>query len=85
MTLNLDFQLFFIWLALIIILISQEGEDAWEDDSSVSESSSIYSSRQGPDRRIREFNNPHYNDGDSGKSFHLSYTVVNSLINIMVF
>ncbi|XP_057456498.1 kinesin-like protein KIN-7E [Lotus japonicus] len=42
-----------------------EGEDAWEDDSSVSESSSIYSSRQGPDRRIREFNNPHYNHGDS--------------------
>lgn len=54
----------------------QEGEDIWEDDCSVSESSSIYGSHR-PNTHIREFKNPHYNDGDSGsnldgKSFHLS-------------
>ncbi|XP_027191545.1 kinesin-like protein KIN-7E isoform X2 [Cicer arietinum] len=42
----------------------KEGEDIWEDDCSVSESSSIC----GPNIRIREFNNPHYNGGDSGSN-----------------
>lgn len=66
---------FCLLIALIIILIWQE-EDIWEDDCSVSESSSIC----GPNTRIREFNNPHYNGGDSGsyedgKSFHFHYNV----------
>lgn len=60
----------------------QEGEDIWEDDCSVSESSSIC----GPNIRIREFNNPHYNGGDSGsnqdgKSFHLPTCIIKGLIN----
>lgn len=42
--------------------ISKKEEDLWEDDCSVSESSSIC----GPNIRIREFNNPQYNSGDSG-------------------
>ncbi|KAG4979470.1 hypothetical protein JHK84_033056 [Glycine max] len=42
----------------------QEGEDIWEDDCSVSESSSICGPHR-PNTHIREFNNPHYNDGDS--------------------
>ncbi|KAL5055574.1 hypothetical protein RYX36_036256 [Vicia faba] len=42
--------------------ISKKEEEIWEDDCSVSESSSIC----GPNTRIREFNNPHYNGGDSG-------------------
>lgn len=41
-----------------------EGEDLWEDDCSVSESSSIC----GPNISIREFNNPHCNGGDSGSN-----------------
>ncbi|KAJ1440926.1 P-loop containing nucleoside triphosphate hydrolase [Sesbania bispinosa] len=45
----------------------KEGEDVWEDDSSVSESSSIYSAHR-PQIGIREFNNPHYNNGDSGSN-----------------
>lgn len=60
----------------------QEGKDMWEDDYSVSESSSISGSHRS-DVHIKEFNNPHYNDGDrgsnpEGKSFHLS-ALVNSL------
>lgn len=71
-------------IILIIILIWQE-EEIWEDDSSVSESSSIC----GPNTRIREFNNPHYNGGDSGsyrdgKSFHFRACIVNKLIKSMV-
>ncbi|RZB74121.1 kinesin-like protein KIN-7E isoform X1 [Glycine soja] len=42
----------------------KEGEDIWEDDCSVSESSSICGPHR-PNTHIREFNNPHYNDGDS--------------------
>ncbi|CAJ1933637.1 unnamed protein product [Sphenostylis stenocarpa] len=42
----------------------KEGEDIWEDDCSVSESSSICGPHH-PNTNIREFNNPHYNDGDS--------------------
>ncbi|CAJ2679387.1 unnamed protein product [Trifolium pratense] len=43
----------------------KEEEDAWDDDCSVSsESSSIC----GPNVRIREFNNPHYNGGGSGSN-----------------
>ncbi|RDX90579.1 Kinesin-like protein KIN-7E, partial [Mucuna pruriens] len=45
----------------------QEGEDVWEDDCSVSESSSICGPRR-PNTHIREFNNPHYNDEDSGSN-----------------
>ncbi|KAL2329019.1 hypothetical protein Fmac_022446 [Flemingia macrophylla] len=45
----------------------KEGEDMWEDDCSVSESSSICGPHR-PDTHIREFNNPHYNDGDSGSN-----------------
>lgn len=56
--------LFCLALMLIIILIWQEGEDLWEDDCSVSESSSIC----GPNISIREFNNPHYSGGDSGSN-----------------
>ncbi|KAI4300075.1 hypothetical protein L6164_033492 [Bauhinia variegata] len=41
----------------------KEGDDTWEDDYSVSESSSI-SVPHHHDARIRNFNNPHYNDGD---------------------
>ena len=51
----------------------QEGEDIWEDDCSVSESSSICGPHR-PNTHIREFNNPHYNDGDSdpdGRSLHI--------------
>ncbi|XP_054777644.1 kinesin-like protein KIN-7E isoform X2 [Prosopis cineraria] len=43
---------------------TKEADDAWEDDCSVSESSSIYGPRQ--DLRHREFNNPHFNDGYNG-------------------
>ncbi|XP_027356090.1 kinesin-like protein KIN-7E [Abrus precatorius] len=39
----------------------RERVDTWEDDDSISESSSIYR----PDSRNREFNNPHYNNEDS--------------------
>ncbi|RDX67618.1 Kinesin-like protein KIN-7E, partial [Mucuna pruriens] len=42
----------------------KERMDTWEDDDSISESSSIYPS----DLRIREFNNPHYNNEDSESS-----------------
>ncbi|KAL2988886.1 hypothetical protein AAZX31_11G108900 [Glycine max] len=42
----------------------KEGEDIWEDDCSVSESSSICGPHR-PNTHIREFNNPHYNDEDS--------------------
>lgn len=54
----------------------QEREDTWEDDNSVSESSSIYHPDHS-DGRIRAFNNPHYSDEYSGsnpdgKLFHLS-------------
>ncbi|TKY67629.1 Kinesin protein NACK1 [Spatholobus suberectus] len=45
----------------------KEGEDIWEDDCSVSESLSICGLHH-PDTRIREFNNPHYKDGDSGSN-----------------
>ena len=38
--------------------------DTWEDDDSISESSSTYPS----DLRIREFNNPHYNNENSESS-----------------
>ncbi|XP_027353683.1 kinesin-like protein KIN-7E isoform X2 [Abrus precatorius] len=44
-----------------------EGEDIWEDDCSVSEGSSICGTHR-PDTRIKEFNNPHFNDGDSGSN-----------------
>ncbi|CAJ1973031.1 unnamed protein product [Sphenostylis stenocarpa] len=43
---------------------TKERMDAWEDDDSISESSSIYPS----DLRIREFNNPHYNNETSESS-----------------
>lgn len=52
---------------LIINLNVQEGEDMWDDDCSVSESSSICGPHR-PNTHIREFNNPHYNDGDSGSN-----------------
>lgn len=42
----------------------KEEEDTWDDDCSVSESSSIC----GPNVRIRDFNNPHYNGGESGSN-----------------
>nr|KYP64936.1 Centromere-associated protein E [Cajanus cajan] len=42
----------------------QEMTDTWEDDDSISESSSIYRS----DLRITEFNNPNYNNEDSESS-----------------
>ncbi|KOM50949.1 hypothetical protein LR48_Vigan08g177600 [Vigna angularis] len=45
----------------------KEGEDIWDDDCSVSESSSICGPHR-PNTHIREFNNPRYNDGDSGSN-----------------
>ncbi|WJX45263.1 hypothetical protein P8452_32156 [Trifolium repens] len=42
----------------------KEEEDTWDDDCSVSESSSIC----GPNIHIRDFNNPHYNGGESGSN-----------------
>ncbi|KAJ1386319.1 P-loop containing nucleoside triphosphate hydrolase [Sesbania bispinosa] len=42
----------------------KERVDTWEDDDSVSESSSIYR----PAPHIKEFNNPHYNNEDSGSN-----------------
>ncbi|KAH1252067.1 Kinesin-like protein KIN-7C [Glycine max] len=42
----------------------KERMNTWEDDDSTSESSSIYPS----DLRIREFNNPHYNNENSESS-----------------
>ncbi|RZC05168.1 kinesin-like protein KIN-7E isoform X1 [Glycine soja] len=42
----------------------KERMDTWEDDDSISESSSTYPS----DLRIREFNNPHYNNENSESS-----------------
>ncbi|XP_054786621.1 kinesin-like protein KIN-7E isoform X2 [Prosopis cineraria] len=44
-----------------------EGEDTWEDDCSVRESLSI-STPHHPDARVREFNNPHYDNGDCGSN-----------------
>ncbi|KAK4258557.1 hypothetical protein QN277_004996 [Acacia crassicarpa] len=43
---------------------TKEVDDAWEDDCSVSESSSIYGPHH--DSRFRDFNNPHFNDGHNG-------------------
>lgn len=44
-----------------------EGDDNWEDDCIASESSSI-SSPHHLDVGIREFNNPHYNNGYCGSN-----------------
>ncbi|KAH1252064.1 Kinesin-like protein KIN-7E [Glycine max] len=46
----------------------KERMNTWEDDDSTSESSSIYPS----DLRIREFNNPHYNNENSESSPDIS-------------
>lgn len=61
MPLNLVFCLIIVQSGISNCSNLQERVDTWEDDSSVSESSSIYR----PDLRFKEFNNPHYNDEDS--------------------
>lgn len=45
----------------------QEG-DAWEDEASVSESSSVADQPHTHLNGVRKFNNPHYDDGDSESS-----------------
>ncbi|XP_015951945.1 kinesin-like protein KIN-7E [Arachis duranensis] len=50
----------------------KDGEDNWDDDHSVSESSSICGPHR-PDRRMREFDNPHFDDGDDTGSSHEEY------------
>ena len=57
--------------------------DTWEDDDSISESSSTYPS----DLRIREFNNPHYNNENSesspdSKLFLFPLSIVSRLLEI---
>nr|KYP68278.1 Centromere-associated protein E [Cajanus cajan] len=71
--LRLGFPLFFVQASINNYLNLQEGEDIWEDDCSVSESSSICGPHR-PETHIREFNNPHYNE-DSGSN-------LDDLINI---
>lgn len=81
--------LYLFSLALLIINLNlQEGEDIWEDDCSVSESSSICGPHH-PNTH-REFNNPHYIDGDSGsnpegRSLHIYACCVNNLIIKIIF
>lgn len=72
--------LVFVYASINNHLNLQEGEDIWEDDCSVSESSSICGPHH-PDTHIREFNNPHFNDEDSGsnpdgRSLHIMHVVV---------
>ena len=49
-----------------------QGEDTREDDCSVSDSSSIPDSHR-YDLRIKEFDNPHYNDGECGSNSKEAY------------